>query len=133
MTQAAAVVFKIHTKSHNRAGLRLGRTPGRGPVEDRAPGHLIALVGELSIRDADFRTWWTSHPVHGLGPVPRTFQHPVAGTLTLDVHQLSVGTNPDLILAAYTAQPGSRSREALRVLLQSPPQGEQESELNRDP
>jgi len=26
---------------------------------------LIALVGELSIRDQDFRTWWTSHPVHG--------------------------------------------------------------------
>lgn len=41
---------------------------------------LIALVGELSIRDPDFRAWWTSHPVHGLGPVPRTFHHPVAGT-----------------------------------------------------
>jgi transcriptional regulator with XRE-family HTH domain len=80
---------------------------------------LIALVGELSIRDADFRTWWTSHPVHGLGPVLRTFHHPVAGALTLDVHQLSVGTHPDLLLAAYTAPPGSRSREALRVLLQS--------------
>jgi transcriptional regulator with XRE-family HTH domain len=80
---------------------------------------LIALVGELSIRDADFRTWWTNHPVHGLGQVHRTFHHPVAGTLSLDVHQLSVGTNPDLLLAAYTAQPDSRSREALRVLLQS--------------
>jgi transcriptional regulator with XRE-family HTH domain len=81
--------------------------------------HLIALVGELSIRDADFRTWWTNHPVHGLGPVHRTFRHPVAGTLTLDVHQMSVGTNPDLLLAAYTAPPGSSSREALRLLLQS--------------
>ena len=80
---------------------------------------LIALVGELSIRDPDFRTWWTSHPVHGLGPVPRTFHHPVAGTLTLDVHQLSVGTYPDLLLAAYTAPPDSRSRQALRVLLHS--------------
>jgi transcriptional regulator with XRE-family HTH domain len=80
---------------------------------------LIALVGELSIRDADFRTWWTSHPVHGLGPAPRTFHHPVVGTLTLDIHQLSVGTHPDLLLAAYTAPPDSRSRKALRVLLQS--------------
>lgn len=80
---------------------------------------LIALVGELSIRDPGFRAWWTSHPVHGLGPVPRTFHHPVAGTLTLDVHQLSVGTHPDLLLVAYTAPPGSRSREALRVLLKS--------------
>jgi transcriptional regulator with XRE-family HTH domain len=78
---------------------------------------LIALVGELSIRDADFRTWWTSHPVHGLGPVTRTFHHPVAGTLTLDVHQLSIDT--DLLIAAYTAPRNSPSREALRILLQS--------------
>jgi hypothetical protein len=80
---------------------------------------LIALVGQLSIRDADFRTWWTSHPVHGIGPVTRTFHHPVVGTLTLDIHQLSVGAHPDLLLVAYTALPDSGSREALRVLLQS--------------
>ena len=78
---------------------------------------LIALVGELSIRDEDFRAWWTTHPVHGLGPVTRTFHHPVAGTLTLDVHQLSI--NPDVLIAAYTAPRDSPSREALRVLLQS--------------
>jgi transcriptional regulator with XRE-family HTH domain len=78
---------------------------------------LIALVGELSIRDADFRTWWSSHPVHGLGTVTRTFHHPVAGTLTLDVHQLSV--DPELLMVAYTAPRDSPSREALRVLLQS--------------
>ena len=59
------------------------------------------------------------HPVHGLGLAPRTFHHPVAGTFTLDVHQLSVGTDPDLLVTAYTAPPGSRSREALRVLLRS--------------
>jgi transcriptional regulator with XRE-family HTH domain len=79
------------------------------------PG-LIALVGELSIRDEDFRAWWTTHPVHGLGAVTRTFNHPVAGTLTLDVHQLSI--NPDVLIAAYTAPRDSPSREALRVLLQ---------------
>ena len=78
---------------------------------------LIALVGELSIRDADFRTWWSSHPVHGLGAVTRTFHHPVAGTITLDVHQLSL--EPDLLIIAYTAARNSPSREALRALLQS--------------
>ena len=77
---------------------------------------LIALVGELSIRDEDFRAWWATHPVHGLGAVTRTFNHPVAGTLTLDVHQLSI--NPDVLIAAYTAPRDSPSREALRVLLQ---------------
>ena len=78
---------------------------------------LIALVGELSIRDADFRTWWTTHPVHGLGQVTRTFHHPVVGTLTLHVHQLSI--DPDLLIDAYTAPRDSPSHEALRVLLKS--------------
>lgn len=78
---------------------------------------LIALVGELSIRDHDFRGWWTSHPVHGLGQTTRTFHHPLVGTLTLDVHQLSVDI--DLLLVAYTAPRDSASREALRGLLQS--------------
>ncbi len=79
---------------------------------------LIALVGELSIRDPDFRRWWSSHPVHGRGSVTRTFNHPVAGKFTLHVHQLSVGTHPDLLLAAYTAPADGPDHEALRSLLQ---------------
>jgi transcriptional regulator with XRE-family HTH domain len=78
---------------------------------------LIALVGELSIRDPDFRTWWTSHPVHGLGAVTRMFHHPVVGALTLDIHQLSVGPSSDLILIAYTAPTGSDSYEGLREIV----------------
>ena len=80
--------------------------------------HLAALVGELSIRDPDFRAWWTNHPVHGFGAITRTFHHPIAGTLTLNVHQLSVGTNPDLLVVVYTAPPESPSNGALRSLLQ---------------
>jgi transcriptional regulator with XRE-family HTH domain len=76
---------------------------------------IIALVGELSIRDRDFRTLWTSHPVHGLGQVTRTFHHPLVGSLTLDVHQLSI--DPDLVLVAYTAAADSPSRETLGLLL----------------
>jgi hypothetical protein len=71
---------------------------------------LLAPVGELTTRDADFRTWWTSHPVHGLRAVTRSFLHPLMAAVTLDVHQLSVGTHHDLLLAAYTAPAGSPSR-----------------------
>jgi MmyB-like transcription regulator ligand binding domain len=53
-----------------------------------------APVGELSIRDPDFRDSRTSHLVHGHGAASRTFDHPLAGTLSLDVHQLPVGTHP---------------------------------------
>jgi hypothetical protein len=51
--------------------------------------------------------------------VTRTFHHPVIGTLTLDVHQLSVGAHPDLLVVAYTAPADSPSRDTLRGLLDS--------------
>jgi transcriptional regulator with XRE-family HTH domain len=87
---------------------------GRNP-EDPV---LTALVGELSMRDADFRVWWGSHQVRGPRQLAKTYRHPVVGELTLDVQQLSVDTQPDQQLVAYTAAPGSPAQEALRFLLQ---------------
>jgi hypothetical protein len=46
--------------------------------------------------------------------VTRTFHHPVAGTLTLHVHQLSI--DPDLLIDAYTAPRDSPSHNALLIL-----------------
>ena len=63
--------------------------------------------------------------------MPRTFHHPAAGTLTLDVHQLTIGTDSDLLLTAYTAPAGSPSREALRILLQ-PTEPEKSDATNRN-
>jgi hypothetical protein len=79
---------------------------------------LTALVGELSVRDPDFRTWWGSHQVRGPRQLTKTYHHPVVGPLTLDVQQLTVDTQPDQHLVAYTVPPDSPSREALRFLLQ---------------
>ncbi len=79
---------------------------------------LAALVGELSVRDADFRAWWADHRVRGPRQLAKTYHHPVAGTLTLDVQQFTVDTQPDQLLVAYTAAPGSADEEALRFLLQ---------------
>jgi transcriptional regulator with XRE-family HTH domain len=79
---------------------------------------LAALIGELSMRDADFRTWWASHRVRGPRQLTKTYLHPLAGSITLDVQQFSVDTRPDQQLVAYTAPPDSPSREALRFLLQ---------------
>ncbi|MGW3289950.1 helix-turn-helix transcriptional regulator [Streptomyces sp. NPDC001002] len=90
--------------------MEAGRTP-----QDPA---LAALVGELGVRDPDFRVWWASHQVRGPRQLTKVYRHPVAGTLTLDVQQFSVDTHPDQQLVAYTAEPGSPSYEALRFLLQ---------------
>ncbi|MFI6475738.1 helix-turn-helix transcriptional regulator [Streptomyces sp. NPDC050516] len=87
---------------------------GRSP-DDR---DLIALVGELTVRDADFRTWWASHQVRGPRQLTKTYRHPVIGTVTLDVQQFSVDTQPDQQLVAYTPPPDSPSQESLRFLLQ---------------
>jgi transcriptional regulator with XRE-family HTH domain len=82
---------------------------------------LSALVGELSVRDPDFRTWWAGHQVRGPRQLTKTYHHPVAGTLVLDVQQFSVDTHPDQQLVAFTAEPHSPSQEALRFLLQWTP------------
>ncbi|MFE1962335.1 helix-turn-helix transcriptional regulator [Streptomyces sp. NPDC059479] len=79
---------------------------------------LAALIGELSMRDPDFRTWWAGHRVRGPRRLTKTYLHPVAGSITLDVQQFSVETQPDQQLVAYTAPPGSPSQQALRFLLQ---------------
>ncbi|GAA1266136.1 hypothetical protein GCM10009609_31620 [Pseudonocardia aurantiaca] len=87
---------------------------GRNPGDPR----VTALVGELCVQDPDFRAWWGSHQVRGPRQLTKTYRHPVVGALTLDVQQLSVDTQPDQHLVAYTAPPGSPAQEALRFLLQ---------------
>jgi transcriptional regulator with XRE-family HTH domain len=79
---------------------------------------LNALVGELSVRDQDFRMWWATHQVRGPSQLVKTYHHPIAGTLELDVQQFSVDTHPDQKLIAFTAEPGSASEKALTFLLQ---------------
>ncbi|MFJ2867803.1 hypothetical protein [Kitasatospora sp. NPDC087314] len=93
---------------------------GRHP-DDRA---LAALVGELSVRDPDFRLWWAGHRVRGPRQLSKTYLHPVAGGITLDVQQFSVDTQPDQQLVAYTAPPGSPSQQALHGLLQRAREGD---------
>jgi transcriptional regulator with XRE-family HTH domain len=87
---------------------------GRAPHDPA----LTALITELTTHDRDFRTWWSTHQVRGPRLLTKTYNHSVAGPLTLDVHQFSVDTHPDQQLIAYTAQPDSSSYDALRFLLQ---------------
>ncbi|MGH3029429.1 MAG: hypothetical protein ACRDNE_01435 [Gaiellaceae bacterium] len=46
----------------------------------------------------------------------RTYNHPVVGEITLDWDALSSDAEPDQQLVIYTAEPGSRSEQALREL-----------------
>jgi len=87
---------------------------GRNPADPA----VSALVGELSVRDPDFRTWWATHQVRGPHELRKTYRHPLVGAVTLDVHQFSVDTHPDQQLVAYTAPPDTPTEERLRFLIQ---------------
>src|SRR3954451_16536967 len=77
---------------------------------------LAELVGDLSIRDAQFRQWWAGTHVALKRRGTRRYNHPVVGELTLDWDAFTSDAEPDQQLVVYTAEPGSRSEEALHEL-----------------
>ncbi|MEV0224723.1 helix-turn-helix transcriptional regulator [Streptomyces sp. NPDC050704] len=84
----------------------------------KCPGdpELTALVGELSVADADFRQWWAGCPVPGLRVGTKRLRHPVAGDLTLDWDSLTCTADPAQQLVVMTAEPGTPSHDGLRFL-----------------
>ncbi|MEV5884879.1 helix-turn-helix transcriptional regulator [Streptomyces sp. NPDC052020] len=77
---------------------------------------LSKLVGELSVRDDDFRRWWGGHAVRAASGGRKRFRHPVVGELDLDWQAMRLATTTDQTLVAYTAPAGTLAHDALRVL-----------------
>ncbi|GAA1373678.1 helix-turn-helix domain-containing protein [Streptomyces beijiangensis] len=77
---------------------------------------LTALVGELSVQDADFRRWWAAHHVAARTVGTKVLRYPVAGELTLDWDTLTASTDPDQQLVVWTAEPGTPTYDGLRIL-----------------
>jgi transcriptional regulator with XRE-family HTH domain len=77
---------------------------------------LIALVRELNTRSADFNRLWASHEVSTEPHQPKTFDHPdVDDPLELTCDALHV-PEQDQQIFFYTAEPGSTTDRALRLL-----------------
>jgi transcriptional regulator with XRE-family HTH domain len=85
---------------------------GRDPY-DR---HLSDLVGELSTRSEVFRTLWATHNVRRHDTGLKRFRHPVVGELNLTFEAMELVADPGLTLFVYTAEPGSKSAQALNLL-----------------
>ena len=84
---------------------------GRHPDD---PG-IVGLVGELSVKSQQFRTWWSQHEVKEKTTGRKTFAHPMIGRLTLDYDTLLVpGTDQALIV--YSAAPESPVQTAIDLL-----------------
>jgi transcriptional regulator with XRE-family HTH domain len=85
---------------------------GRDPY-DR---DLSDLVGELSTQRDEFRTRWAAHNVRFHDTGTKDLHHPIVGDLTLTYDRMELLADPGLALTIWTAEPGSRSAEALNLL-----------------
>jgi hypothetical protein len=85
---------------------------GRDPY-DR---DLSDLVGELSTRSELFRTLWAAHNVHRHDAGTKRFHHPIVGEFTVNYEAMELVADPGLTMFVYTAEPGSRSEQALNLL-----------------
>jgi transcriptional regulator with XRE-family HTH domain len=85
---------------------------GRDPY-DR---DLSDLVGELSTRSETFRTRWAAHNVRYHDTGTKRFHHPIVGEVNLTYETMQLVADAGLMLFVYTAEPGSKSDEAITLL-----------------
>ncbi|MGW4483592.1 helix-turn-helix domain-containing protein [Amycolatopsis sp. NPDC004368] len=77
---------------------------------------LAELIGELSLRDQDFRRWWADHDVFERTHGVKHYHHPLVGELTLGYEAMTPVDDPEQTLGITTVEPGSPSEERLRLL-----------------
>jgi transcriptional regulator with XRE-family HTH domain len=90
---------------------------GRRPADQVLTG----LIGELSAGSEEFRALWAAHDVEYYRSGVQPFRHPVAGDLTLDYNAFELPADPGQTMIVYTAEPGSPSHDALRLLADRAP------------
>jgi transcriptional regulator with XRE-family HTH domain len=85
---------------------------GRDPYDRQ----LSDLVGELSTQSEHFRSLWAKHNVRFHDTGNKRLHHPVVGDLELTFETMELAADNGLTMFVYTAEPGSKSDEALRLL-----------------
>ncbi|MET7687729.1 helix-turn-helix transcriptional regulator [Streptomyces sp. NPDC005483] len=76
---------------------------------------LTGLVAELLDGSEEFARLWAAHDVTASPTLCKTFDHPVVGPVTVNCDVLDIADR-DQRVVIYTATPGTRSEEALRLL-----------------
>ncbi|ORV97486.1 helix-turn-helix domain-containing protein [Mycobacterium kyorinense] len=77
---------------------------------------VTGLVGELATRSEQFRTRWAAHNVKAHRHGVKRFRHSDVGELSLTYNVFDITAAGGLSLIGYTAEPHSRSEQALRLL-----------------
>ncbi|MEU8820351.1 helix-turn-helix transcriptional regulator [Actinoplanes sp. NPDC048796] len=82
------------------------------PTHPRA----TAIVGELSIRSAEFRRLWARHDVRESVSGTKTFRVPGLGNIDLFWDTYPLPGNPGPVMLVFTAEPDSADADRLRLL-----------------
>jgi hypothetical protein len=77
---------------------------------------LSDLVGELSTQSSEFRTHWAAHNVRFHDTGIKDLHHALVGDITLTYNRLELAADPGQMLTIWTAEPGTKSAEALSLL-----------------
>ncbi|MEV6944511.1 helix-turn-helix transcriptional regulator [Streptomyces sp. NPDC051172] len=85
---------------------------GRHPDDRR----LAELVGQLTVQCDEFASRWARHPVRTCTSGVKHLRHPLVGAMALSFENLVIPGSSGRRLIAYTAEPGSPSEAALRLL-----------------
>jgi hypothetical protein len=76
---------------------------------------LASLVTDLLAGSSRFAALWAAQEVQAEPTLRKTFQHPMVGPVTVNCDVLDI-SDRDQRVVIYTADPGSASDEALRLL-----------------
>jgi transcriptional regulator with XRE-family HTH domain len=82
------------------------------PTHPRA----TAIVGELTIRSAEFRHLWARHDVRESVSGTKIFRTPEVGDIELAWDTYPLPGNPGPVLLVYTAEPGTAGADRLQLL-----------------
>ena len=105
----------LYTDWHDEAQLAVASLrliAGRHPDDRR----LTELVGQLTVQCDEFASRWARHPVRTCTSGVKQLRHPLVGTMDLSFENLVIPGSSGQRLIAYTAEPGSPSEAALRLL-----------------
>lgn len=108
----AADLFPDWSRAAEDAAAILHVEAGRTPYSKA----VTSLVGELATRSELFRALWAAHDVRVHGRGTKRFRHDAVGEMTLSFEALEIAGGSGLTFVGYTAEAGSASREALRLL-----------------
>ncbi|MBO2454424.1 helix-turn-helix domain-containing protein [Actinomadura barringtoniae] len=78
-----------------------------------------ALIEDLSAASPEFRQIWAEHDIKAPEHGSHLYRHPLVGELELSYETLQLPGHPDLALVVHTAEEGTPSQEALRILATS--------------